>query len=130
MARKSSSLHFILIDSVMYIRNLLKKVLPLAELKIKNLVNVLISNTSCLTKRPRQTVQTQIRLLLKKQSVHGLPCLLFYRHFVNFSPDNQQEEEKSVRNFRTFTVVKIVTICCSELTGHLRSLHWVCKGIM
>ena len=36
-----------------------------------------ISNTSCLPKRPRQTVQTQIRLLLKKQSDQGLPCLLF-----------------------------------------------------
>ena len=36
-----------------------------------------ILNTSCLPKRPRQTVQTQIRLLLKKQSDQGLPCLLF-----------------------------------------------------
>ena len=35
-----------------------------------------ISNTSCLQKRPRQTVQTHIRLLLKKQSDHDLPCLL------------------------------------------------------
>ena len=26
---------------------------------------------------PRQTGQTQIRLLLKKQSDQGLPCLLF-----------------------------------------------------
>ena len=36
-----------------------------------------ISNTRCLPKRPRQTVQTQIRLLLQKQSDQGLPCLLF-----------------------------------------------------
>ena len=36
-----------------------------------------ISKTSCLPKRPRQTEQTQIRLLLKKQSDQGLPCLLF-----------------------------------------------------
>ena len=36
-----------------------------------------IINTSCLTKRPRQTVQTQIRLLLKKQSDLGIPCLRF-----------------------------------------------------
>ena len=36
-----------------------------------------ISNTSCLPKRRRQTGQTQIRLLLKKQSDQGLPCLLF-----------------------------------------------------
>ena len=36
-----------------------------------------ISNTSCLPKRPRETKQTQIRLLLKKQSDQVLPCLLF-----------------------------------------------------
>ena len=34
-----------------------------------------ISNTSHLPKKPSQTVQTQIRLLLKKQSDQGLPCL-------------------------------------------------------
>ena len=32
-----------------------------------------ILNTSCLPKRPRQTVQTKIILLLKKQSDYGLP---------------------------------------------------------
>ena len=36
-----------------------------------------ISVTKCLPKRPRQTGQTQIRLLLMKQSDQGLPCLLF-----------------------------------------------------
>ena len=36
-----------------------------------------ISNTSFLPKRPRQTAQTQIRLLLKKQSDQGLPHFLF-----------------------------------------------------
>ena len=35
-----------------------------------------ISNVGCLPKRPGQTVQSQIRLLLKKQSDQGLPCLL------------------------------------------------------
>ena len=35
-----------------------------------------ISNTSYLPKRPRQIGQTQIRLLLKKQSDQGLPYLL------------------------------------------------------
>ena len=34
-------------------------------------------NTSCVSGRPRQTMQIQIRLLLKKQSDQGLPCLLF-----------------------------------------------------
>ena len=36
-----------------------------------------ISNTDHLPKRSRQTGQTQIRLLLKKQSDQGLPFLLF-----------------------------------------------------
>ena len=41
-------------------------------------VNALkILNTSCLPKRPRQTAQTQIRLLLKKPSDQHLTCLLF-----------------------------------------------------
>ena len=44
------------------------------------------SNTSCLPKTPRQTVQSQIRLLLKKQSDQGLPCLLFWQAFCEFQP--------------------------------------------
>ena len=36
-----------------------------------------ISNTNRIPKRSRQTVQTQIRLLLKKQSDQRLPYLLF-----------------------------------------------------
>ena len=36
-----------------------------------------VLKTSCLLKRPRQTAQTQIRPLLKKQYDQGLPCLLF-----------------------------------------------------
>ena len=35
-----------------------------------------VLKTNCLPKRTRQTVQTQIRLLPKKQSDQGLPCLL------------------------------------------------------
>ena len=41
-----------------------------------------ISNTSCLLKRPRQTVQSQIRQLLKKQSDLGLPCLLILTNIL------------------------------------------------
>ena len=37
--------------------------------------------TSCLLKSSRQTVQTQIRLLLKKQSDQGLPCFLLSEAF-------------------------------------------------
>ena len=36
-----------------------------------------IPNTCLIHKRYRQTVHTQIRLPLKKQSDQGLPCLLF-----------------------------------------------------
>ena len=36
-----------------------------------------ISSTRCLLIRPRQTRQTRIRLLLRKQSDQGLPCLPF-----------------------------------------------------
>ena len=45
-----------------------------------------ISNTGCLTKRSRQTRQTQIRLLLMKQSDRGLPCLLFWQALCGFQP--------------------------------------------
>ena len=38
-----------------------------------DLVEKCKKNTSCLAERPGQTVQTQIRLLLKKQSDQGLP---------------------------------------------------------
>ena len=53
-----------------------------------------ISNTGCLPKMPRQTVQTQIRLLLKKQSDQGLRSLFafltsVFRFFVNSSPENK-----------------------------------------
>ena len=43
-----------------------------------------ILNASCLLKKPRRTVQTQIRLLLKKQSDQGLICLLFRQAFCEF----------------------------------------------
>ena len=44
-----------------------------------------LTNTSCFPKRSRQTGQTQIRLLLQKQSDQSLPCLLFL-HFFEFQP--------------------------------------------
>ena len=43
-----------------------------------------------LKKSPRQTMQIQIRLLLKKQSGQGLPCFLLghcVKHFVNSNPE-------------------------------------------
>ena len=41
---------------------------------------------SWISKMPRQTVQTQLRLLLKKQSDQGLPCLLFWWAFREIQP--------------------------------------------
>ena len=56
-----------------------------------------ISNTSCLPKQPRQTVQTQIRLM------KVFPVCYSDIHFVNSSPENQhfiwEQKEKSVQNF-------------------------------
>ena len=66
-----------------------------------------IFNTCCLQKRPVQTVQTQIRLLLKKQSDQGLPCLLFYQAFYESYVNKHliwEQKVKTVRNFRTFTI--------------------------
>ena len=69
---------------------------------------VKISNTSCLLKQPKQTGQPQIRLLLKKHTDQGLPCLLFWHSFVNSSPKNQhfiwEQKELSVQNFKTFSI--------------------------
>ena len=39
--------------------------------------SILVDVLKFLTKIPKQTMQTQSRLLLKKQSDQGLPCLLF-----------------------------------------------------
>ena len=47
------------------------------EINFINMVDVLTFEHNCLPKRSRETEQTQIRLLLKKQSDQGLPCLLF-----------------------------------------------------
>ena len=58
------------------------KYLYLLKLKDKNMLHIdgccsKILITNCLPERLRQTAQTLIRLLLKKQSDRGLPCLLF-----------------------------------------------------
>ena len=51
-----------------------------------------ISNTSCLLERPRQTEQTQIRLLLKKLSGHGLPCSGLFPAILGKAPGQNWEK--------------------------------------
>ena len=68
-----------------------------AEQEIRKETFIVFSNykinvLSCQQKRYRQTVQTQIRLLLQKQSDQGLPCLLFRQAFCEISPDMQTEK--------------------------------------
>ena len=51
-----------------------------------------IWNTSCLPTKPRQTVQSQIRLLLKKQPdamIWDFPVCFSDKHFMNSSPYTQ-----------------------------------------
>ena len=85
-----------------------------------------ISNTSCLPKKPRQTAQTQIRLLLKKQSDQGLPCLLFWQAFCEFQLSQKtniffaNRKRKVFNIFRTFTVLSQRSI---SLQGHS---HVIC----
>ena len=63
-------------DSVL--NNVIQKVLFLVTIDSESSK---ISNISWLQKMSRQSEQTQIRLLLKKQSDQGLPCLLFGHAF-------------------------------------------------
>ena len=74
-----------------------------------------ISITSSLQKRPRQTVQTleqQCRhrsdCFWRSSLIRVFPVCYSEKHFVNSSPENQhfnwERKEKSVKNFRTFTV--------------------------
>ena len=93
-------------------------------------------NTSYQPKSPRQTVQTQIRLLLMKQSDQGIPFLLFWQAFYEFQPWKETftwiQKEKRVRNFRTFTIIEprheiFNNVVCANSKGsdqpaHTRSL--------
>ena len=60
-----------------------------------------------LNTRPRYTTQTEIRLLV-------LPVCYSDKHFVSSSPDNHyfigEQKEKSVQNFRTFTVLQCINL--------------------
>ena len=69
-----------------------------------------VLNSSGLQKRTRQTVQTQNRLLLKKQSEQVFPVYIYEKHFVNSKLDNQhfiENRKICVLSFRTFTIIKL-----------------------
>ena len=51
---------------------------------LRHSAKVLTAQILCIgTDRSQQTVQTKIRLLLKKQSDQGLRCLLFHQHLLD-----------------------------------------------
>ena len=95
---------------MLWLRN--KKVVLWYPLITKGLVDVLKFKHQSPAKMPRQTVPTQIRLLLKNQSDKGVPLLLNSdKHFVNSSPDCEHLFENRKRKVlkkisRTFTVNK------------------------
>ena len=66
----------------------------------------MVDDTNCLPKRPKQTVQSQREDLIRVFSVS-----YYNMNFVNFRPGNQHfirgQKERSVGNFRTFTVPDI-----------------------
>ena len=76
-------------------------------------------------------MQTQIRVLLKKQSDQGLLCLYSDKHFVNTSPDDIHfifRIEKSVRNFRPFTVLLKLHDTQDTLWNHI-NLYMGCLAV-
>ena len=54
--------------------------------RIKEITGIIVGTVQILcigTDRSQQTVQTKIRLLLKKQSDQGLCCLPFHQHLLD-----------------------------------------------
>ena len=78
------------------------------------------------TDKPRQTVQTQIRLLLEEQSDQGLHCLhsgyIFWVYYSSIKPSCSNfmvitATILGVRIFRSFTVVAYITVWSSWFYG-------------
>ena len=92
-------------------------------------------NPSCLPKRPRQTPQTQIRLLQKKQSDQGLLCLLFWQAFCEFLGPTNQDFFFENRNLKVFRILEHYT-CNLSSENWLRNsrvnfnmMNFVCKRL-
>ena len=54
-----------------------------SKVKILNICEITVQILCIGTDRSQQTVQTKIRLLLKKQSDQGLRCLPFHQHLLD-----------------------------------------------
>ena len=67
-------------------------------------------NTSYLPKRPRQTGQTQMRLLLKKQSDQVFHVCYSDKHFVISSPETNLLFQNRKR--KVFEIKEIYCECC------------------
>ena len=57
--------------------------LGLCEIKLQTVCSNTVQILCIGTDRSQQTVQTKIRLLLKKQSDQGLRCLPFHQHLLD-----------------------------------------------
>ena len=52
-------------------------------------------NTGCVPKRPSQTAQIQIRLLLKSRLIRVFPICYSDRHYVSFNISFESREKRS-----------------------------------
>ena len=81
---------------------------------------------------PKQTAQTQIRLLLKKQSDQGLPCLLFAQTVCSYKRKYVHEVLVNClvslidRDFGYYFVILLPLLNLSFVDGHI-SVSSVCQ---
>ena len=90
-----------------------------------------ILNTSCLPKRPRQTGQSQIRLLLKKQSDQGLPSLVFWQVFkwIPALNTNLLFENRSRKVFEIFEHLLYPEMKCDTLMEKMEPHYSYCPSL-
>ena len=72
-----------MLDAKLSVEFYKEMVLSLSELQLKMCLDDTVQMLCIGTDRSQQTVQTKIRLLLKKQSDQGLHCLPFHQHLLD-----------------------------------------------
>ena len=72
-----------MLDAKLSVEFYKEMVLSLSELQLKMCLDDTVQILCIGTDRSQQTVQTKIRLLLKKQSDQGLRCLPFHQHLLD-----------------------------------------------